>query len=670
VLIGLLATIAVSASPAGAAQSLSTPQFVQGRAQVGSGMSLSVGYPNAVEGGSLLVGLFRTASGTAVSDNVNGPWIRAAAYGVNSLWYLPDAKAGATTVTVTGTTSGAMRADVAEYSGIATSSPLDGSSCKGTSSGSVATTGSTVPVETGELAFVGFGAYTNPLVVEAMSSAGVAGTVRNQLTGSLGTIADGDVVPTAAEAQEGKMTLSASADWAACIATFRPLAVPSAPQFVQGQARMIGKATSLSVAYPNAVEAGSLLTGIFRTSSGTTVSDNVNGPWARAGASGYHSLWYMPNAKPGATTVTVTGTTEGVVRADIAEYSGVATSSPLNGIACKGTSSSAVSTTGSTVPVEAGELAFIGFGAANTSLAVEAMSSDGVAGTVRNQLSGSPGTIADGDVVPTAAGAQEGRMTLSTSTTSAACIANFRSAATPAPQPALWSGDFETGDLSQWSLNQSCPGGVATVTSPVRSGRYAAKFTVSDSSTNANCPLVPTSDPRAQLVGPPMFTEGSDDYIGFSTYFPANFPTISSGWMQIAEIYGPPYGGSPSIGIDVTGNRLTLDRDPTHIWDTIWISPSEIPKGVGWENFVLHVKFSTDPSVGFVELWLNGVRQAFTNGAQRIYYDTLVPGVNWNGGSPNRLYLNQYRSATPLLGTVTLYHDAARVGSSYASVAP
>ncbi|HXV05798.1 MAG TPA: polysaccharide lyase [Solirubrobacterales bacterium] len=450
-------------------------------------------------------------------------------------------------------------------------------------------------------------------------------------------------------------------------------ATPSSPHFIQGRAQ-IDSGTSLSVGYSNTVQAGSLLVGVFRTASGTAVSDNVNGPWVRAASSGVNSLWYLPNAKAGATTVTVTGTMSGPVRAGIAEYSGVATSAPLDGSSCNETGFGTASTTGSTVPVEAGELAFIGFGSYANPIAVESMSSAGVAGALRNQLTGSLGTVADGDVVPTASGAQEGRVSLSGSADSAACVAVFRSAGSasvaPAPTPALWSGDFEAGNLSQWSLNQSCSEGVTVVNSPVRSGQYAAKFTVTDTSTSEYCPLVPTSSPRAQLVGPQMFTEGSDDYIGFSTFFPADFPTISSGWMQVAEIYGPPFGGSPSIGIDVVGNRLALQRDPTHNWDTIWTSPTEISKGTAWEDIVLHVKFSTDPSVGFVELWLNGAQQTFKNGARRIYYDTLVPGVNWDGSSPNRVYLNQYRSSSPPRGAVTLYHDAARVGTSYASVAP
>jgi hypothetical protein len=219
--------------------------------------------------------------------------------------------------------------------------------------------------------------------------------------------------------------------------------------------------------------------------------------------------------------------------------------------------------------------------------------------------------------------------------------------------------------LSGWS-NQSCPDGVTVVSNPTGARGYAAKFTVSDTSTDANCPLVPTENPRAQLVGPGMFKPGDDRYIAFSTFFPAGFPTTTD-WFQIAEIYGAPWGGSPPIGIDVVGNRLTLDTGMAH-HGAIWTSSTDIAKGTGWEDIVLHVKFSTDPSVGFVELWRNGVRQTFTDGSQRFYYDTLVPGVN--DGSPNSLILNEYRSGSTPMGTVWLYHADVKVGTSYASVAP
>ena len=228
-----------------------------------------------------------------------------------------------------------------------------------------------------------------------------------------------------------------------------------------------------------------------------------------------------------------------------------------------------------------------------------------------------------------------------------------------------WVGDFETGGLSQWDYNQSCPDAVQTVDEPVRAGNYAASVTVTDTSIHLYCPEVATDNPTAHLNSPWLFYEGSDFYVGFSAFFPADFP-VPPDWFQLAEIYGPPYGGSPTMEIDVVGNRLTFARDATHNYDMPWTSSTDIAKGTRWEDIVLHVKLSTDPAVGFVELWHNGFRQTFQDGSQTLRYRTIVPLIN---GGPNRLQLGQYRSSAPL-GAVTIFYDQVKIGDSYESVLP
>jgi hypothetical protein len=81
---------------------------------------------------------------------------------------------------------------------------------------------------------------------------------------------------------------------------------------------------------------------------------------------------------------------------------------------------------------------------------------------------------------------------------------------------------------------------------------------------------------------------------------------------------------------------------------------------------VLHVKWSTDPSGGFVEIWRGGVQQTLANGLTRMYLATFVPAVNGTGN--NNLRMNLDRSAAFPLGTTVLYHDDIRVGRTYASV--
>lgn len=248
----------------------------------------------------------------------------------------------------------------------------------------------------------------------------------------------------------------------------------------------------------------------------------------------------------------------------------------------------------------------------------------------------------------------------------AACV-GLASASTLAPN-VIWSGDFNNGTYANWSQKTGCPGTYSIVSTPNREGTHAVMMSVNDNDTMSFCPgAVFTPNPQTELLSPQLFHNGDDRYIGFSTYFPTGFPTITT-WFQAAEVYGQPYGGSPPIGIDVIGQNIALYRDRTHNWDVPWQAPHTVG---GWDDIVLHVHFSSSPSQGFVEIWHNGVQQRFKNGQTRLYYATLVQGINWTGGSgTNDLDLDQYRSAQSKFGTVTIYHDAAKVGTTYAAVAP
>lgn len=248
-------------------------------------------------------------------------------------------------------------------------------------------------------------------------------------------------------------------------------------------------------------------------------------------------------------------------------------------------------------------------------------------------------------------------------------IAPASAATTGALMPGVqWSGDLTTGSLSQWAYTEGCPGAVSVVGSPAPAGGHAVAITVNNNDTETACPgKVFSANPAASLISPTLFHSGDDAYAGFSTYFPTNFPTIPH-WFQFAELYGPPFVGSPPIGIDVEGNRMGLWRDSTNNYDNPWSVP--LQRGA-WLDIVLHVKFSSDPTVGFIEIWLNGAQQSFSNGQTRLHMTTLQPGINWNGTTGgNFLDLDQYRSISDPLGPLTIYHAAAAIGNSYAAVAP
>jgi IPT/TIG domain len=281
----------------------------------------------------------------SVSDNLNGAWAVAGTVhfstGISqttAIFYLANSKAGATTITGKPGSAGEYGAmDCQEWSGVATSSPLDqfteqdGSSAN-PSSGSV-TTGAN-----GELILGDMENGYSP-------SAGSGFTLLNTDT----TAATGSGLDTEYQIQTNAGSVAATwglaaTDWTAQVATFKP-----APPAVQGIALVQHSAkdneatnTSSVAVTLSSVATGHLLTCsiTYGNPGGTSlsVSDNVNGAWAVAGTVHFSTgisqataIFYLANSEAGTTTITGTPGSAGEYGAmDCQEWSGVATSSPLD----------------------------------------------------------------------------------------------------------------------------------------------------------------------------------------------------------------------------------------------------------------------------------------------------------------------------------------------------
>jgi chitodextrinase len=252
-----------------------SPTFVQGVGTSTSGTTVSKAFPASVAAGDTLVGMFRTPAGTTVSDSLNGAWTQAyaAADGVNSLWYRSNSAAGADTVTVSATTSGSIRDEMAEYSDVGA---FDSATCN-TGTGTSASTGG-LSAQAGELAYAGVGAFNNPITV----TAGSGSTLRDQFTGSNGTSAEEDMLANGSANQT--FSLSSSASWAACEGLFMPSGAadtipPTVPTGLQGTPG--DTKASLSWQASNDNGGGDAVTGydVYRngtkvgTASGTSFTD-------------------------------------------------------------------------------------------------------------------------------------------------------------------------------------------------------------------------------------------------------------------------------------------------------------------------------------------------------------------------------------------------------------
>jgi hypothetical protein len=191
-----------------------------------------------------------------------------------------------------------------------------------------------------------------------------------------------------------------------------------------------------------------------------------------------------------------------------------------------------------------------------------------------------------------------------------------------------WRADYETADFSQWS-------GVhppwrteraSIVTSPVRSGRYAARFEVRAGDS------VPSGGELSQAYADAPFVgarEGEDWYYAWSTYIPSGQRWgVFRDWNVITEWLGTRCG-SPPLQLGV------LPSSPPSLYLAAVVPPDDGAAGCGvwrggkwtfplvrdrWMDLVVHVGWSTDPANGFVELWQDGIRRL-----PRLHVATLYP---------------------------------------------
>jgi polysaccharide lyase-like protein len=231
----------------------------------------------------------------------------------------------------------------------------------------------------------------------------------------------------------------------------------------------------------------------------------------------------------------------------------------------------------------------------------------------------------------------------------------------------FWSGDFETGDLAQWWRVQAVPGDVRVVKSPVRQGSYAARFVVHPDD-------VPVGDEgeRSELRASQDDSggySGLEEWYGWSTLFPRNFnPTPGTSWNFFLQWHDSLNNGcGPNIAyqvdeakrparirLRVRGGRISLSSCDAR-YDRSWY-PVALTTG-RWYDFVVHVRWSSDPRVGFVQAWINGKLVV-----RKTKIATLYPG--------DGIYVKQgfYRKPSDRVSTV--YQDGMRRGNSYRLVSP
>ena len=142
------------------------------------------------------------------------------------------------------------------------------------------------------------------------------------------------------------------------------------------------------------------------------------------------------------------------------------------------------------------------------------------------------------------------------------------------------------------------------ITSPVDQGRYASKFQVFPTTgTNPN--------DRAEAVATQQNSggyPGQEWYYGWWTYFPG--PT-QQWWSQGGDWNDITRSSRPTM----SSAQLYLGVDATAATPRIFAEGMPLGKRIlatlqydHWYHFIVHAKWSVDPGVGLMEIWLDGDR--------------------------------------------------------------
>jgi trimeric autotransporter adhesin len=222
VAVAVAAWTLVTVEPAGAAIA-----FVRKGSEItASGTTITLTLSVASTNGDLLVATISDINGNCSTDSITAPsgWVKAAhscrgTSGPVELWYHANSPSTSSVVFNTGSSGANTRGQLSEFSGVATTSPLDktGTANNTTASTSLAVTTTGTLAASGEVAVTAYNTATGLTSITAQSG-------WNSLTSdaSGGFDSDYKLSPTSGATLTETATSSPSSTWGAVIATFKP----------------------------------------------------------------------------------------------------------------------------------------------------------------------------------------------------------------------------------------------------------------------------------------------------------------------------------------------------------------------------------------------------------------------------------------------------------------
>jgi len=197
-------------------------------------------------------------------------------------------------------------------------------------------------------------------------------------------------------------------------------------------------------------------------------------------------------------------------------------------------------------------------------------------------------------------------------------------------------------------------------TTPVaRSGTHSGRIELHDTDTYGQFVRV-----EVEYTAPTAGFEGSELYYAWSTQLDSQNPVLPLDHeTTFFESGGPVYHGV--LSIHVNGTRVSFATSPEDgSWTEQWHDTMSYD---AWHDFVLHVKWSLDPAVGYVELWYDGA-QVVQKTMMRTMCSADGPTAMTNG-LVNAFHQSLLLSPVPMNKPIeVVYVDRVRVGTQWADV--
>ncbi|HEX2160767.1 MAG TPA: heparin lyase I family protein [Thermoleophilaceae bacterium] len=218
----------------------------------------------------------------------------------------------------------------------------------------------------------------------------------------------------------------------------------------------------------------------------------------------------------------------------------------------------------------------------------------------------------------------------------------------------LFEDRFDSGSAGEgiWGPKQAAPGSLDYVESPVFPGRSKAmRNRLEPGDLHAG-----TNSSRSELTGSLKFRDGDVRWFRMPVRF--NEWSLQSGaWALIWQAHSG--SGSPPLAAYVQSDELLFRVKNGYTGQIFWEQKFELHR---WYDLVIGTQFSHGGD-GWVEVWVDGVRQKLRNGQQRMTGATLSPTSSYSYDK-----LGLYQASSFSSGARELLHGMYKVGTTRESV--